>query len=234
MADNYNLLLAAQSNPYDQRNCGFADAEALISGIRNVGLNVAKSVPLVSAGNARVDYLQFAGHDPEVVPIAGGRATVYGYQLYPGTAPTVTLWDDGGHSITTFVPERATSDDSFAISISQATLKTYAGRTLLLDIHTHKKKYYFSFIPAGEDSTELKLPLTVPQAYNLKYKVVVTGTYSCTVPQKGTLAPIDIGFRTVLARTARTMVMCALHSCSLELESQTFRSQATTMRVGPI
>jgi hypothetical protein len=177
-----------------QRNCGFANAEALISGIRNVGLNVTKNVPFVSAGNARVDYIQFAGHDPEVVPREGGRATVFGYQLYPGTSPTVTLWDEAGHSLAALRPERATSDDSFAVNVAGQILATHAGQTLLLDIHTHKKKYFLGFIPSGEDSTELKLPLSVPQAYDLKYRVVAKGVYSCTQTVSGTLPPIGFGF----------------------------------------
>jgi hypothetical protein len=176
-----------------QRNCGFANAEALISGIRNVGLNIEKNVPLVSAGSPRVDYIQFAGHDPEVVPLAGGLATVYGYQLYPGTAPTVVLWDDGGHSLATLPAQRASSDDSFAVTISKPVLKAYAGRTLLLDIHTHKKKLVWEFIPDGEDTTDLKLPLTIPQAYDLKYEMSAQASYSCTEPKTGTLAPIGIG-----------------------------------------
>jgi hypothetical protein len=177
-----------------QRNCGFANAEALISGVRNVGLNITKNIPLVSAGNARVDYIQFVGHDPEVVPRDGGRATVFGYQLYPGTPPTVTLWDDAGHSLASLAPERATSDDSFAVSIPGQTLAAHAGHALLLDIHTHKKKYFLGFVPTGEDSLELKLPLSIPQAYDLKYRVIAKGVYSCTAMVNATSTPIGFGF----------------------------------------
>lgn len=182
-----NLILT------NQRNCGIADASTVISGIRNIGLNVEKNIPLVSSGSPRVDYFQFAGHDPEVVPLTGGLATVFGYQLFSGSAPTVVLWDDSGHVVSSLIPQRATSDDSFSVPIAQSIITTYAGRTLLIDIHTHKKKHIWGIFPDGEDSAELKLPLTVPREYNLQYRVSAKASYSCTVPKAGELPPVTIG-----------------------------------------
>jgi hypothetical protein len=177
-----------------QRNCGVANAEGLISGLRNVAQGTLANVPLVSAGNPRVDYIQFAGHDPEVIPQAGGRATVYGYLLYSGKAPTVALWDDGGHSIATLTPDRAASDDEFAVNISSANLSNYAGRALILDIRTHKPKHLLGFIPNGEDTSELKLTMVVPQAYETKYKFVAKTSYSCHATPTTNLPGIPIHF----------------------------------------
>jgi hypothetical protein len=177
-----------------QRNCGVANAEALISGLRNVAQGTLASVPLVRAGDPRIDYIQFAGHDPEVIPQAGGRATVYGYLLYSGKAPTVALWDDAGHSIANLAADRAQSDDAFAVNISGANLTSHAGQALLLDIHTHKPTYVLGFIPTGENTSELKLNIVVPQAYETKYKFTAKTSYSCNASPTTNLPGIPIHF----------------------------------------
>ena len=163
-----------------QRNCGVADGQLLIAGLRNVAQGTLSRIPLVKAGDPRVDYLQFAGHDPAVIPQKGGLVTVYGTALYVGKAPTVALWDGSGHVISNLPAQRAVSDDSFSVTIDGATLSKYSGQTLLLDIHTHAPTHFLGFIPTGEKTSELKLSVVVPQAYQTKYKVVAHGTYSCT------------------------------------------------------
>ena len=177
-----------------QRNCGVANAEGLISGLRNVAQGTLANVPLVQAGSPRVDYIQFAGHDPEVVPQAGGRATLYGYLLYSGKAPTVALLDDGGHTVATLTADRAASDDEFAVNISGSNLSNYAGRTLILDIHTHKPKSILGFIPNGEVTSELKLAMVVPQAYKTKYKFTAKTSYLCHTNPTINLPAITLHF----------------------------------------
>ncbi len=177
-----------------QRNCGVANAESLISGLRNVAQGTLANIPLVKAGSPRVDYVQFAGHDPAVIPQSGGRATVFGYMLYSGKAPTVALWSDDGQTIDVLSADRAASDDEFAVNISSANLSKYAGRTLLLDIHTHKPKYFLGLIPTGEDTSELKLPIAVPQAYKTKYKVTAKTSYACHTNPTINLPGIPIHF----------------------------------------
>jgi hypothetical protein len=166
-----------------QRNCGVANAQFLISGLRNVAAGTLGNIPLVKVGDPQVYYVQFAGHDPAVVPQSGGRATVFGYQLYVKKAPTVNLQDERGQQIAALSPDRAGSDDQFAVTISGETLVHYAGKSLILAITTHKPKL------VGESTSNLKLALVVPQAFQTKYKVTAHVTYSCHTTVSVNLPP---------------------------------------------
>jgi hypothetical protein len=65
-----------------QRNCGVANVNTLIAGLRNAAQGTLANIPLIKNGEPHVDYFQFAGHNPDIVPASGGRATISGYQLY--------------------------------------------------------------------------------------------------------------------------------------------------------
>src|SRR4029077_13646509 len=50
-------------------------------------------VPFVRSGRPMLSRLQFEGHTPGIVPKDGGRFTIYGFDLFDGTPPQITLFD---------------------------------------------------------------------------------------------------------------------------------------------
>jgi hypothetical protein len=106
----------------------------------------------------------------------------------------VKLWDDAGHLISTLNADRATSDDSFAISIGGDVISKYAGRTLLLDTTVHRPAHSILGLHFGDDPVELKLSLVVPAAFQTKYKVVAVATYYCTQTQNVEVPAVGFGF----------------------------------------
>lgn len=177
-----------------QRNCGVANVNMLVAGLKNAAQGTLANIPLIKAGQPHVDYFQFAGHNPDIVPASGGRLTISGYQLYTTSAPTVKLWDDSGHLISTPTADRATSDDAFAVSIGGDVITKYAGRTLLLDTTVHRPAHNVLGIHFGDDPIDLKLSLVIPSAFETKYKVVAQATYFCTQTQNVELPAVGFGF----------------------------------------
>jgi len=177
-----------------QRNCGVANVNTLIAGLKNAAQGTLANIPLIKAGEPHVDYFQFAGHNPDIVPASGGRVTISGYQLYVTSTPTVKLWDDSGHLISALNADRATSDDTFAVSIGGDVISKYAGRTLLLDTTVHRPAHNVLGIHFGDDPVELKLSLVIPSAFQTKYKVVARATYFCTQSQNVELSAVGFAF----------------------------------------
>jgi hypothetical protein len=176
-----------------QRNCGFEDASALLSGIKNAGLLATANIPLASTGEPRVDYFQFVGHNPEVVPHDGGEAVVYGYRLWVDDQPDAFLFDDTNNQLAKLATSRGSSDDSVQISLPTNLLAPQSGKVLTLEVLAHQAKK-FLFIRVGTTTTNLNLPFAVPIDYVLQYKVSGQVNYKCSGEQNVNLATVAFDY----------------------------------------
>lgn len=176
-----------------QRNCGFQNATALISGIRNVGLLASSNIPLAGSGSPRIDYFQFVGHNPEIVPRDGGDAIVFGYRLWVDDEPDVSLLDAQNNQIRKLTVTRGPNDDSVQVSMPGNVLVAESGKVLTLNVLAHEAEKFW-FIRYGTKTTEMRLPFAVPSEYVLKYKTTGQVSYKCTRQQNENLATVTFDF----------------------------------------
>jgi hypothetical protein len=177
-----------------QRNCAYANAASLESGIRNVGLSIGANIPFVASGAPRIDLFQFVGHDPMEVPAEGGDLLIKGYRLYVGKAPLISLVTDSGALIAKLSASKAGSQDEVSTAIPGATLTANAGKTLAFKLEIYVPKTVIGFIPAGNQTAELNLPFVVPKAYALSYQVTAQVTYYTATPENVNLQSVSFDF----------------------------------------
>jgi hypothetical protein len=176
-----------------QRNCGVANAQEVISGIKNVGLNLAHTIPILHTGLPELSYIQFTGHDPEIIPGSGGEFTLYGFDLYSSYAPVIELDSADGKIVETLSPKRGGSADQVLLTLDAATVTNHAGETLNLNIDARTPKK-FLFFTIGKRHTALNLPISFPIQESVEYAMTAKVVYSCSVPQTVNLPEQDFDF----------------------------------------
>ncbi len=181
-----NILLTTQ------RNCLFANMSQLAAGVNNIISHTKESIPLISEDSPRVDYFQYDGHNPGIVPLEGGRLTIFGYRLWEAE-PTVRIMDENRSTILTeLASQRGRNDDEISVVVPGSTVTENAGRSLQIQVipRTIKK---FIFINTGvRDLEPVFLPMAIAKEYDLKYKVRAWIAYKCTREVEKDLPPISI------------------------------------------
>lgn len=173
-----------------QRSCLLFDSPVLIAAFSNMSLQLGDKIPLLAKGSPRVYYYQFVGHDQGIIPLSGGRMTLYGYRLWVDDPPDISIVER--RSTKTFVPQRGASDDQVSIDVPESTLREAQGETILLKVVPHERKRIW-FITIGTTTLkEVAVPVVVPSADQVIVTVVAHIDYKCGGSATTTLSEMEI------------------------------------------
>lgn len=136
-----------------QQACLLLNASVVIAGVQNVTSELKSGVPLVASDAPRLNYYQFDGVTPSVVPEQGGRLNIIGFRLWekPGTPPIVAIFNNSRSSKIGYVtPQRGSNNNSFSFQFSKDLIRRYAGQCLQIKVIPRSKNFWGSVRELGE------------------------------------------------------------------------------------
>lgn len=162
-----------------QQACLLLNAETVLAGIQTIVSQFKNGIPIIKKDAPRVNYFQFDGHTPALVPKSGGRVTVFGYYLWPSSslAPSVALANEAETSLIQkdLMALKSQDNNSFAFIMNPDTLLRYAGQTLEIRVTIKKKSWIFFTKTLGT----YYLPITIPSSFNTQLQVAFHVQYTC-------------------------------------------------------
>jgi hypothetical protein len=158
-------------------NCLVLHSPAIVAGVRTVLLELGGALQSSRpVKGPRLDYFQFEGHPPFIVPGNGGRITIGGVALWRKMPPVVTIRDASGNDVLPgIVPVRSADDGVFSFTIGADLLSRFAGKCLDLRVEPREKR-----LLGVKSGGVLTLPLCVPDAEKPRLKAVAHLLYHYT------------------------------------------------------
>ncbi len=162
-----------------QQACLVLNASIVIAGVQNVTSELKSGVPFVGDDSPRINYFQFEGKTPSIVPEAGGRVNVLGFRLWKDkkAPPIVELYDNERKlKIKDIQPERASNDNAFSLIMTKETITANAGKCLQLKVIVRQRSFWGKISNVGEYWT----PFCIPNSYGKEIFVKAYLDYQCT------------------------------------------------------
>lgn len=170
-----------------QQVCLLLNAQIVIASVQTIVSELKNGIPVISKDAPRLNYFQFAGHSPSIVPAGGGRVDIIGFKLWPSSSlpPAITIMDETEKdTIKVVTPMRSQNDNSVAFMLDSNTLIKYAGQTLEMKVDVKDKTWLLFSKSLGT----WFLPMTIPSAFATQLQVAFHVQYTC---QKDTTQVLD-------------------------------------------
>jgi len=157
----------------NQQACLLVNAQVFLAGVQTIVSGVKSGLPFVKDDAPRIDYFQFEGHTPSVVPTGGGRISIVGFDLwhdekYP---PEVTLFaEDRQHALLKVQPQKAQDINSFSFTMTADFIAQHQGQNLQLQV-IPKEERWISFFGA-KTLGSFFMPICIPTIAFSKFSIV--------------------------------------------------------------
>ena len=157
----------------NQQACLLANAQIFLAGIQTIISGAKSGLPFVKDDAPRIDYFQFEGHTPSVVPVSGGRLSIIGFDLwhdekYP---PEVTLFqEDRQHVLLTITPEKGQDINSFTFTLSADFIAQHPGQNLQLQIIPREQRWISFF--GAKTLGSFFMPICIPTLTFSKFSII--------------------------------------------------------------
>jgi hypothetical protein len=160
-----------------QQQCLLLNTQIALAGIQTITSEFKNGIPLVSSDAPRLNYFQFEGHSPSIIPKSGGRIKIVGYLLWKNNKipPIVAILNEERNVIVqNIIPERGPDDNSFLFNIDTAIIRKNAGQCLQIRVQVKKKTLFSS-----KDMGTFYLPVCIPAYITKELQVVAHLQYPC-------------------------------------------------------
>jgi hypothetical protein len=163
-----------------QQACLILNASVIIAGVQNVTSELKSGVPLVSSDAPRLNFYQFDGTTPSIVPEQGGRINIIGFRLWEKekTPPIVSIFDQPRNSkMANITPQRGQNNNSFSFTFTKDFVTKYAGQCLQLKVISRTKNFWGSVKELGE----YWLPICISENFGKQIFVKAFVQFPCSV-----------------------------------------------------
>lgn len=169
-----------------QQSCLLLNAQVVIASVQTVTSELKNGIPLISKDSPRLSYFQFDGHSPTIVPQTGGRVSIIGYDLWPGSVPpVVTIYNEARTKVLMQIsPDRSQNNNSFSFLFNADQVNAFAGQILQVEVEP-KEKVLGLFV---KSLGKLYLPIALPSTLTTELQLVAHAQFTY---QKDTTAILD-------------------------------------------
>ncbi|HTK21532.1 MAG TPA: hypothetical protein VL442_18565 [Mucilaginibacter sp.] len=173
----------------NQQACLLVNVQVFLASITTVISGLKSGIPFIDNTTPRIDYFQFDGHTPSVVPKNGGRISIVGFDLwhdekYP---PEVKLFNEARNKVIldNIKPEKGQNVNSFSFILSPEFIAKNHGQNLQLQVISKEKHWLDLFGPKVLGT--FFMPICIPETAFAKFKISAHLQYQTEVDVVETL-----------------------------------------------
>ena len=160
-----------------QQNCLVVNSQVVLAGIQSVVSGISLLGIPITKQLAKINYFQFEGHSPSLVPNNGGRIDIVGIKLWDSSIPpnVEILSENRNNILANIKPQRGQDVNSFSFVLSQDFINKHSGECLQLQVEPKHKDFLFWSKSYGI----YYLPICIPSSFQTSFKLIAHIQYPC-------------------------------------------------------
>lgn len=166
----------------NQQACLLVNSQIFLAGVSTIISSIKSGIPVISDDAPRIDYFQFVGHTPGVVPKEGGQVVINGFDLWEDNQypPDVRIFgEDRTTLIKSIVPQKGPNIHTFLFQLDADFIRTHQGKILQLQVIPKEARWLDWFGPKILGT--FFMPIVIPAIQFSKFQVIAHLQYETEV-----------------------------------------------------
>lgn len=178
----YSTVVKLDSLLQNQQACLLINSQVFLAGVNTITSGIKSGLPFISADVPRIDYFQFVGHTPSVVPKTGGQVIIHGFDLWDDInyPPEVNIYEADGATLNlNITPQKGQDIHSFSFNLQSSFIKNNQGKDLQLKVIPKEGRWLNLFHP--KILGVFYLPMSIPKIQFAKFQLAAYLQYETDV-----------------------------------------------------
>jgi hypothetical protein len=166
----------------NQQACLLINSQVFLAGVNTITAGLKSGLPFISDDAPRIDYFQFVGFTPSIVPKNGGQINIHGFDLWEDTKypPEVNIYEEDRKTLNTKItPQKGQDIHSFSFNLDAAFIQKNQGKILQLQVLPKEKRWLDFFGP--KVLGVFFMPVAIPRLIFSKFQIIAHLQYESEI-----------------------------------------------------